>query len=180
MVNEALVVPRTMMAASPGVQYERIPARYATRKRVEMVSPSYSYHAPVVFALRVLQPLLNRNQSRQKVRHARRRAFVSTHTSIARAADRPAWPSRRRQALSSKRTSESGRRTPSWRYTSTAASAGSVRAGEGDKDRRASGSRKAEGRFRSCRHRHGRRWSYRCARCCDALLAPEIRHSQRG
>jgi hypothetical protein len=35
------------MVAPPSVQYERIPPQYATRQRVEMVSPGYSYYAPV-------------------------------------------------------------------------------------------------------------------------------------
>jgi hypothetical protein len=41
------MVPRTVMVAPEGVQYERIPPQYATRQRVEMVSPGY-YYAPVV------------------------------------------------------------------------------------------------------------------------------------
>ena len=41
-----VMVPRTVMVAR--VQYERIPPQYATRQRVEMVSPGYSYYAPVV------------------------------------------------------------------------------------------------------------------------------------
>lgn len=43
-----VMVPQTVMVAPPGVQYERIPPQYATRQRVEMVSPGYSYYAPVV------------------------------------------------------------------------------------------------------------------------------------
>ncbi|MDA9421555.1 MULTISPECIES: hypothetical protein [Bradyrhizobium] len=42
-----VMVPRTVMVAPPSVQYERIPPQYATRQRVEMVSPGYSYYAPV-------------------------------------------------------------------------------------------------------------------------------------
>lgn len=42
-----VMVPQTVMVAPPGVQYERIPPQYATRQRVEMVSPGYSYYAPV-------------------------------------------------------------------------------------------------------------------------------------
>jgi hypothetical protein len=43
-----VMVPRTVMVAPEGMQYERIPPQYATRQRVEMVSPGYSYYAPVV------------------------------------------------------------------------------------------------------------------------------------
>ena len=42
-----VMVPQTVMVAPAGVQYERIPPQYATRQRVEMVSPGYSYYAPV-------------------------------------------------------------------------------------------------------------------------------------
>ncbi|MBW7964982.1 hypothetical protein [Bradyrhizobium sp. BR 10261] len=42
-----VMVPQTVMVAPPGVQYEQIPPQYATRQRVEMVSPGYSYYAPV-------------------------------------------------------------------------------------------------------------------------------------
>lgn len=42
-----VMVPQTVMVAPPGVQYERIPPQYATRQRVQMVSPGYSYYAPV-------------------------------------------------------------------------------------------------------------------------------------
>jgi len=38
---------RTVMVAPEGVAYEQIPAQYATQQRVEMVSPGYSYYAPV-------------------------------------------------------------------------------------------------------------------------------------
>ena len=41
------MVPQTVMVAPPSVQYERIPPQYATRQRVEMVQPGYSYYAPV-------------------------------------------------------------------------------------------------------------------------------------
>ena len=41
------MVPQTVMVAPPGVAYEQVPAQYATRERVEMVSPGYSYYAPV-------------------------------------------------------------------------------------------------------------------------------------
>ena len=42
-----IMVPKTVMVAPESVAYERIPPRYATRQRVEMVSPGYSYYAPV-------------------------------------------------------------------------------------------------------------------------------------
>ncbi|MEK9284387.1 hypothetical protein MTR72_32885 [Bradyrhizobium sp. ISRA442] len=42
-----VMVPQTVMVAPPSVQYERIPPQYATRQRVEMVSPGYSYYAPM-------------------------------------------------------------------------------------------------------------------------------------
>ena len=42
-----VMVPQTVMVAPPSVQYQRIPPQYATRQRVEMVSPGYSYYAPV-------------------------------------------------------------------------------------------------------------------------------------
>ena len=42
-----VMVPQTVMVAPRSVQYERIPPKYATRQRVEMVSPGYSYYAPV-------------------------------------------------------------------------------------------------------------------------------------
>jgi len=42
-----VMVPRTVMVAPPGVAYQQIPPQYATRERVEMVSPGYSYYAPV-------------------------------------------------------------------------------------------------------------------------------------
>ncbi len=45
---QTVMVPRTVMVAPPSVQYEHIPPQYATRQRVEMVSPGYSYYAPVV------------------------------------------------------------------------------------------------------------------------------------
>lgn len=43
-----VMVPQTVMVAPPGVAYEQVPPRYATQERVEMVSPGYSYYAPVV------------------------------------------------------------------------------------------------------------------------------------
>jgi hypothetical protein len=42
-----VMVPQTVMVAPPSVQYEQIPPQYATRERVEMVSPGYTYYAPV-------------------------------------------------------------------------------------------------------------------------------------
>ena len=42
-----IMVPTTVMVAPESVAYERIPPRYATQSRVEMVSPGYSYYAPV-------------------------------------------------------------------------------------------------------------------------------------
>jgi len=44
---QTVMVPQTVMVAPPGVAYEQIPPQYATRERVEMVSPGYSYYAPV-------------------------------------------------------------------------------------------------------------------------------------
>ena len=43
---QTVMVPQTVMVAPPGVAYEQIPPQYATRERVEMVSPGYSYYAP--------------------------------------------------------------------------------------------------------------------------------------
>ncbi len=34
------MVPQTVMVAPEGVRYERIPARYGVRERVEMVAPA--------------------------------------------------------------------------------------------------------------------------------------------
>jgi len=42
-----IMVPKTVMVAPEGVAYQHIPPRYATQSRVEMVSPGYSYYAPV-------------------------------------------------------------------------------------------------------------------------------------
>ncbi|WP_454628346.1 hypothetical protein [Bradyrhizobium cenepequi] len=42
-----VMVPKTVMVAPEGIAYERTPPQYATRERVEMVSPGYSYYAPV-------------------------------------------------------------------------------------------------------------------------------------
>ena len=44
---QTVMVPRTVMVSPESVQYEQIPAQYALRSRVEMVSPGYSYVAPV-------------------------------------------------------------------------------------------------------------------------------------
>jgi hypothetical protein len=41
------MVPKTVMVAPEGVAYERIPPQYATQERTQMVSPGYSYYAPV-------------------------------------------------------------------------------------------------------------------------------------
>jgi hypothetical protein len=43
-----VMVPQTVMVAPEGVAYECIPPQYATQERVEMVSPGYSYYAPVM------------------------------------------------------------------------------------------------------------------------------------
>jgi hypothetical protein len=42
-----VMVPQTVMVAPEGVAYERIAPQYATQQRTEMVSPGYSYYAPV-------------------------------------------------------------------------------------------------------------------------------------
>jgi hypothetical protein len=42
-----VMVPRTVMVAPEGVAYEQVPPQYATQERVQMVSPGYSYYAPV-------------------------------------------------------------------------------------------------------------------------------------
>ena len=42
-----VMVPKTVMVAPEGVAYERIAPQYATQERTEMVSPGYSYYAPV-------------------------------------------------------------------------------------------------------------------------------------
>src|SRR5438874_11827489 len=42
-----VMVPQTVMVAPEGLAYERIAPQYATQQRVEMVSPGYSYYAPV-------------------------------------------------------------------------------------------------------------------------------------
>jgi hypothetical protein len=42
-----VMVPQTVMVAPAGVQYQQVAPQYATRQRVEMVSPGYSYYAPV-------------------------------------------------------------------------------------------------------------------------------------
>jgi hypothetical protein len=44
---QTVMVPRTVMVAPPGVAYEQVPPQYATRERVEMVSPGYSYTTAV-------------------------------------------------------------------------------------------------------------------------------------
>ena len=40
-------VEETVMVAPEGVAYEEVPPQYATQQHVEMVSPGYSYYAPV-------------------------------------------------------------------------------------------------------------------------------------
>ena len=42
-----VMVPKTVMVAPEGVEYERVPPQYATRERVEMVAPAQTYYAPV-------------------------------------------------------------------------------------------------------------------------------------
>lgn len=42
-----VMVPKTVMVAPEGVAYERIAPQYATQERTQMVSPGYSYYAPV-------------------------------------------------------------------------------------------------------------------------------------
>jgi hypothetical protein len=42
-----VMVPRTVMVAPEGVEYERVPPQYATQQHVEMVSPGYTYNVPV-------------------------------------------------------------------------------------------------------------------------------------
>src|ERR1700759_1793061 len=39
-----VMVPRTVMVAPEGVEYEQVAPQYATQQRVEMVSPGYSYY----------------------------------------------------------------------------------------------------------------------------------------
>ena len=43
-----VMVPRTVMVAPEGVQYERVPPQYAVREHVEMVAPARTYYALVV------------------------------------------------------------------------------------------------------------------------------------
>jgi hypothetical protein len=42
-----VMVPKTVMVAPEGVQYEQIPPQYATRQRVEMVAPAREYYVAV-------------------------------------------------------------------------------------------------------------------------------------
>jgi hypothetical protein len=42
-----VMVPPTVMVAPEGVEYERIPAQYGVRERVEMVAPARAYDVPV-------------------------------------------------------------------------------------------------------------------------------------
>ncbi|MGY4370758.1 hypothetical protein ACVW1A_006823 [Bradyrhizobium sp. LB1.3] len=59
-----VMVPQTVMVAPPSVQYERIPPQYATRQRVEMVQPGYSYYAPVQMGCACLR-LLSRGSNEE-------------------------------------------------------------------------------------------------------------------
>ena len=43
-----VMVPRIVMVAPEGVQYERLAPQYAVRERVEMVAPARTYYTPVV------------------------------------------------------------------------------------------------------------------------------------
>ena len=43
-----VMVPRNVMVAPEGVQYERVPPQYAVREHVEMVAPARTYYAPVM------------------------------------------------------------------------------------------------------------------------------------
>lgn len=42
-----VMVPKTVMVAPEGVQYEQIAPQYATQERVEMVAPARAYYVPV-------------------------------------------------------------------------------------------------------------------------------------
>jgi hypothetical protein len=44
---QTVMVPRTVMVAPEGVQYEQLPPQYATQEHVEMVAPARVYYAPV-------------------------------------------------------------------------------------------------------------------------------------
>ena len=42
-----VMVPQTVMVSLESVQYEQVPPQYAWQSRTEVVSPGYSYYAPV-------------------------------------------------------------------------------------------------------------------------------------
>jgi hypothetical protein len=42
-----VMVPKTVMVAPGGVEYEQVAPQYATQERVEMVAPARSYYVPV-------------------------------------------------------------------------------------------------------------------------------------
>ena len=42
-----VMVPKTVMVAPEGVEYEQVAPQYATKERVEMVAPARSYYVPV-------------------------------------------------------------------------------------------------------------------------------------
>jgi hypothetical protein len=44
---QTVMVPRTVMVAPEGVQYEEVPPQYATVQRTEMVAPAQAYMVPV-------------------------------------------------------------------------------------------------------------------------------------
>ena len=44
---ETVMVPKTVMVAPEGVQYEEVPPQYATVQRTEMVAPARAYMVPV-------------------------------------------------------------------------------------------------------------------------------------
>ena len=44
---ETVMVPKTVMVAPEGVQYEQIPPQYANVQRTEMVAPAQTYMVPV-------------------------------------------------------------------------------------------------------------------------------------
>jgi hypothetical protein len=44
---ETVMVPKTVMVAPEGVQYEDIPPQYATVQRTQMVAPARTYMVPV-------------------------------------------------------------------------------------------------------------------------------------
>jgi hypothetical protein len=44
---ETVMVPKTVMVAPEGVQYEDVPPQYATVQRTQMVAPAQTYMVPV-------------------------------------------------------------------------------------------------------------------------------------